>query len=62
MVTMTTGRLQYIATLAARWGANQELNACCEWIYKLTDRGLVWSMALRIARRPKPSSLKEQAL
>ena len=51
-----------LATLAARWGADQELNACCEWIYKLMDRGLEWSMDLRIARRPKPSSLKEKAL
>ena len=51
-----------LATLAARWGANQELDACCEWIYKLMDRGLEWSMDLRTARRPKPPSLKEQAL
>jgi hypothetical protein len=21
-----------LATLAARWGANQELDACCEWV------------------------------
>lgn len=47
---------------AARWGADQELNACCEWIYKLMDRGLEWSMDLRIARRPKPSSLREQSI
>jgi hypothetical protein len=51
-----------LATLAARWGADQELEACCEWIYKLMDRGLEWSMDLRIVRRPKPPSLKEQAL
>ena len=51
-----------LAALAARWGANQELEACCAWIYKLMDRGLEWSMDLRIARRPKPPSLKEQAL
>ena len=51
-----------IATQAARWGADQELEACCEWIYKLMDRGLEWSMDLRAARRPKPPSLKEQAI
>ena len=51
-----------VATQAARWGADQELEACCEWIYKLMDRGLEWSMDLRTARRPKPPSLKEQAL
>ena len=53
---------QLICTQAARWGADQELEACCEWIYKLMDRGLEWSMDLRTARRPKPPSLKEQAL
>ncbi len=52
----------FIAHQAARWGADQELEACCEWIYKLMDRGLEWSMDLRTARRRKPSSLKELAL
>ena len=42
-------------------GADQELDACCEWIYKLMDRGLEWSMDLRHDRR-KPPNLKEQAL
>ena len=40
-------------------GADQELEACCEWIPKKTP----WDAEqLRIARRPKPPSLKEQAL
>jgi hypothetical protein len=44
---------------AARWGADQELEACCEWIPKATP----WDAEkLRAARRPKPPSLKEQAL
>ena len=44
---------------AARWGADQELEACCEWIPKATP----WDVdQLRAARRPKPPSLKEQAL
>ena len=50
---------RYIATQAARWGADQELEACCEWIPKATP----WDVEqLRAARRPKPPSLKEQAL
>ncbi len=53
---------EHIATQAARWGADQELEACCEWIYKLMDRGLEWSMDLRASRRPKSPSLKERAL
>ena len=40
---------------AAQWGANQELEACCELVPGLTSY-------LRAARRPKPPSLKKQAL
>jgi hypothetical protein len=49
-----------VFTEAARWGADQELEACCEW----TDVN-GWDDAcdeLRAARRPEPPSLKEQAL
>ena len=50
---------EYVATRAAQWGADQELEACCEWIPKATP----WDAEqLRAARRPKPPSLKEQAL
>lgn len=50
----------YVATQAARWGADKELEACCEWVnddlaYDVADR-------LRAARRPKSPTLKEQAL
>ena len=50
----------YIATQAAQWGADQELEACCEWLsfYSAASD----ARDLRIARRPKPPSLKEQAL
>jgi len=49
-----------IANRAAQWGADQELEACCEW---LQDPDLnVDTYKLRTARRPKPPSLKEQAL
>ena len=47
-----------IAIQAAQWGADQELEACCEWIPELTP----WDAEqLRAARRPEPPSLKEQA-
>jgi len=49
-----------IATQAARWGADQELEACCEWL-KLEGHEHEHE-ALVAARRPKPPSLKEQAL
>ena len=49
----------YIAAKAAQWGADQELEACCKWLPKLPP----WSANdLRKHRRPKPPSLKEQAL
>jgi hypothetical protein len=60
LVTVTTTKLQDIATQSAQWGADQELEACCEWLI-LNGYGSATSR-LRDARRPKPPSLKEQAL
>ena len=52
-------------SLAYAAGADQELEACCEWTSKylpyLGDFPLPKDK-LRAARRPKPPSLKEQAL
>jgi hypothetical protein len=50
----------HLAARAAQWGADQELKACCEWL--ATNRHILVEPALRAARRPKPQSLKEQAL
>jgi len=51
----------HIATRAAQWGADQELEACCEWFVRdWTD--IETADKLRAARRPKPPSLKLQAL
>ena len=44
---------------AAQWGADRELEACAEWLGPLGIKG---GDTLRRARRPKPLSLKEQAL
>jgi hypothetical protein len=49
---------QCIANCAAQWGADQELEAC----FAFVRRGPWCSEKLRAARRPKPPSLKEQAL
>jgi hypothetical protein len=53
-----------LCTLAAQWGADQELEACCEWIaaYPWLDHPELLIKQLRAARRPNPPSLKEQAL
>jgi hypothetical protein len=52
---------QRIATQAAQWGANQELEACCEWLDKGFGDVGNFPATLRAARRPKPPTLKEQA-
>ena len=51
---------EYIATRASQWGADQELEACLVEASFLASRSLADRM--RAARRPKPPSLKEQAL
>jgi hypothetical protein len=44
-------------------GADQELEACCEWLHSsLPGYDKHYADYLRAARRPKPPSLKEQAL
>jgi hypothetical protein len=57
-------REDWLMTRAAQWGADQELEACCEWLvsepwFKYEHEAVE---DLRAARRSKPLSLKEQAL
>lgn len=52
----------YIATQAAQWGADQQLEACCEWLRGEYDWGLAAALRLDAELRPDPPSLKEQAL
>jgi hypothetical protein len=49
-----------IFSVITQWGADQELEACCDWLGREGWSGE--SRQLRAARRPKPPSLKEQAL
>jgi hypothetical protein len=49
----------YLCTQSAQWGADQELEACCAWLAQSTSEPYI--NALRIARRPKPPSLRKQA-
>ena len=55
--TAILSREEWIATKAAQWGADQELDACVEWLAFPEDKE-----KLRADRRPKPPSLKEHAL
>lgn len=44
-------------------GADQELEACCEWVSQFNYDDYSYQERLRAARRrPKPPSLKQQAL
>ena len=63
------GYSEYIATKAARWGADQELDACVKWLrndpvtHEIIGReARHLDFDLYDARRSKPPSLAEQAL
>jgi hypothetical protein len=56
------GNWRDIAICAAQWGADMELEACCEWLNGDKPYEQSHPKMLRAARRPKPPSLKEQAL
>lgn len=67
MVTLSREKLLDIATHAARWGADQQLEQDAKWLdtNALFSRNLAISPsgdALRQEMRPKSPSLKEQAL
>ncbi len=51
--------VHHVAEKTAQWASDCELEACCEW---LSPAAPAWARDLRFARRPKPPSLKEQAL
>jgi hypothetical protein len=50
-----------VLIFATQWGADQELEACCEWL-ELNYNYTRSNHPLRTARRPNSPSLKEQAL
>jgi hypothetical protein len=56
--------VEVLVVSAAQWGADQELEACLSWLQARIREGWnPWHLEdLRNARRPKPPSLKEQAL
>jgi hypothetical protein len=52
-----------VATRAAQWGADQELEACLRLVeIDAGEDAYDFARYIRAARRPKPPSLKEQAL
>ena len=58
-----TNTASYVATRAAQWGADQELEACLRLVeIDAGEDAYDFARYIRAARRPKPPSLKEQAL
>ncbi len=54
---------EFIARRAAEWGANQELEACCALLEQISFSEIDDIVNyLRENRRPKASSLKQQAI
>ena len=49
---------KFLATQAARWGADQELDQCVEWL--ISNEAPTLAAALQAGRRPKSKSLAEQ--
>jgi hypothetical protein len=60
LISVTNHRLGNVCAKAAQWGADQELEACLVEASFLASRSL--ADRIRATRRPKPPSLKEQAL
>lgn len=67
-VEIDEARDEYIATFFTQWGADQELEAICYWLRigpygaSIACHAEQMISDLRAARRPRPPSLKEQAL
>lgn len=54
---------QGVFSIAAQWGADQELEACLRLVeIDAGEDAYDFARYIRAARRPKPPSLKEQAL
>ena len=62
MVTLSTGKLQDVATQAAQWGADTELLACGNYLKHCAAWEPEDVTELFNYRRPRPPSLKERAL
>jgi len=65
---LDTSAPQDVLLAVVQWGADQELEASCEWLREAKNHGLGYEYGqeladrYRAARRPKPPSLKEQAI
>jgi len=46
-----------VAAQASQWGADQELEACCEVLDNLNEGS--WSKYIRVARRPRTGGIAQ---
>ena len=51
-----------VANQAVQWGADQELEACKQWLTLRNHAKLAVELGLCMRNKPKPPSLKDQAL
>jgi hypothetical protein len=58
--TQVADYIQDLVTRAAQWGADTELEACCEYMQHEDFHG--FATELRAARRPEPQTLNSIAL
>ena len=61
MISLNEAKFREIISKASQYGADRELEACCETL-DMVNGSEYWSQVLRSDRRPKPPSLKELAL
>lgn len=61
LISMNEVRFREIIDKVSQYGADQKLEACCE-LLDINGCPSRWIDMLRAARRPKPPTLKEQAL
>jgi hypothetical protein len=62
-VNMLSSRSDHhVFSLASQWGADQELEACCEWLRANGYPGIAFELNNLRRPRPKPPTDKELAL
>ena len=61
------GREDWVMDRASQWGADQRLEACCDWLREAKNHGYGYEFGAKLARKlraalcPKPPSAVEQA-
>ena len=62
LISMNEVKFREIIDKISQYSADQELEACAEWVGSLFHGHKTWADELRAARRPKPQTLNSIAL